>query len=425
MSRNRLRMLGIAIAAFVGVLAPTVVSTAAVADRRPDADPAVITTWNEIAERTIFTENQTPVPSSTLYFGFVSIAMYDAVVAIEGGYKPYLAQHRAQRHASSEIAAATAAFTVLTHYFPNSADELRASYLATFEGVRKGAGSVHGIRVGHRAAEALIAERQNDGIEADKPFTQEPAPGVWRPTPPSEAGFAVPWLGFVRPLTYDSPAEFPLPGPPALTSDQYAQEFAEVRDYGESEGSSRTPEQTATALFFNFNIVSQLQAGLRDEVTRRGYDIVESARAFALMDTSLADTLIACWNSKYEYGFWRPITAIELADTDGNPATDAFPGWLPFAPATPPYPDYVSGHACNVGAASNTLSYLFGADTLDLNLVGGTVTRHYDSAAQLDADTMDARIWLGLHFRSAMIDGNELGHRVSDGVIKNYFQPVD
>jgi hypothetical protein len=423
MSKNRLRMLGLAVVATVGVLAPTVASTAAVADRRPDADPAVITKWNEIAERTIFTENQTPPPSSTLYFGFVSIAMYDAVVAIEGGYEPYLEQRRAQRHASSEIAAATAAFTVLSHYFPNSADQLRASYLTTFEDVRRGAAYVHGIRVGLRAALALIAERQGDGVGVAKPFTQEPGPGVWRPTPPAE--FAAPWLGFVKPLTYDSPADFPLPGPPEMTSAQYAQEFAEVRDYGEREGSSRTPEQNATALFFNFNIVSQLQAGLRDEVTRRGYDIVESARAFALMGTSMADTLIACWNAKYEYGFWRPITAIQLADTDGNPTTDAEPGWLPLAPATPPYPDYVSGHACNVGAASNTLSYLFGAETLDLNLVGGTVTRHYDSAAELDEETMDARIWLGLHFRSAMTDGNELGHRVSDWVIENYFQPVD
>ena len=425
MPKNRLRMLGLAAVALVGILAPAAASTAAVADRRPDADPAVITTWNEIAERTIFAENQTPVPSSTLYFGFVSIAMYDAVVAIEGGYEPYLPQRRAERRASSEIAAATAAFTVLNHYFPSSAEELHASYLTTSEGVQRGPAYAHGIRVGLRAAAALIAERQGDGIGAAKPFTEEPAPGVWRPTPPSFAEFAVPWLGFVDPLTYDSPADFPLPGPPEMTSATYAQEFAEVRDYGASEGSSRTPEQTATALFFNFNIVSQLQAGLRDEVTRRGYDIVESARAFALMDTSLADTLIACWNSKYEYGFWRPITAIALADTDGNPATDPEAGWIPLAPATPPYPDYVSGHACNVGAASNTLSYLFGAETLDLNLVGGTVTRHYDSAAQLDEDTMDARIWLGLHFRSAMTDGNELGHRVSDWVIENYFQPVD
>ncbi|GAB3606237.1 vanadium-dependent haloperoxidase [Conyzicola nivalis] len=418
-------MLGVAVVATVGVLAPTVASSAALADRRSDADPSVITKWNEIAERTIYAENQTPVPASTLYFGFVSIAMYDAVVAIEGRYEPYLDQRRAHRHASSEVAAATAAFMVLVRYFPNSADKLLADYLTTLDGARKGTGTEQGVRVGLRAAAALIAERQGDGIGATKTFTEQPAPGVWRPTLPGEAEFAVPWLGFVKPLTYGSPADFPLPGPPELTGAEYAQEFAEVRDYGEREGSSRTSEQTETALFFNSNIVSQFQAGLRDEVTRRGYDIVESARAFALMDTSMADTLIACWNAKYEYGFWRPITAIQLADTDGNPATNAEPNWIPLAPATPPYPDYLSGHACNVGAASNTLSYLFGAETLDLNLVGGAVTRHYDSAARLDEDTMNARIWLGLHFRSAMTDGNELGHRVSDWVIGNYFQPVD
>jgi hypothetical protein len=387
------------------------------------SDPAVIAEWNAIAVRTIFTENATPIPASALYFGFVSLAVYDAVVAIEGGYEPYAEQPLVAAPASSEAAAATAAYRVLRHYFPASADKLAADYSAALADIPAGAGLVHGKRVGEAAAAAIIQLRQNDGRGAAVSLTVAPAPGVWRPTPDAFAPMAVPWLGFVTPLVLDSPTQLRLPGPDALGTSAYAQDFAEVRAYGALEGSARTPAQTETALFWNANPVLQYEVALRDQVTRRGLDIRSSARAFALLGTTTADSLIACWRAKYDYAYWRPVTAIRLAATDGNPTTVPDPNWAPLVP-TPPYPDYTSGHACVTGAASGTFSDLFGATSLNLT-VSSSVTntsRHYETAAALDAETMNARIWLGLHFRKAMTDGNRLGHRVADVIASRHFQ---
>lgn len=416
-----------AVAAF-GVTVALVVAGAAPSQAVPKvaSDPAVVTEWNTIAARTIFAENSTPIPASGLYFVFVSIAVYDAVVTIEGGYEPYARQPRAHAHASPEVAAATAAYRVLSHYFPASAENLAAAYAESLAGIPDGVGMVHGRRVGEAAADAVIRSRQDDGRGAAVKLNVVPGPGVWRPTPDAFAPMAVPWLGFVTPLVLDSPTQIQLPGPDALDTPAYAKDFAEVKAYGAKDGSSRTAAQTETALFWNANSVLQYQVGLRDQVTRRGLDIVESARAFVLLNTATADALIACWRAKYDYAYWRPITAIRMADTDGNDATEPDPNWTPLV-QNPPYPEYTSGHACITGAASNTFSYLFGPDSLDLD-VSSSVTatsRHYDSADALDQETMNARIWLGIHFRKAMTDGNHLGHDVSDWTITHYFQPID
>jgi hypothetical protein len=174
---------------------------------------AVITQWNAIAVRTVFTENSTPVPSSGLFLGFVSLAVYDAVVAIAGGYEPYLRQPRADRKASTEAAAATAAHDVLVHYFPASATNLAADYAATLATIPNGRGKVGGQRVGANAAAQLIRLRSNDGRNAPITLDVAPAPGVWRPRPDALAQMLVPWLGFVRPLALRS-TPLPVPGPP-------------------------------------------------------------------------------------------------------------------------------------------------------------------------------------------------------------------
>src|SRR5215207_4369420 len=427
MFRTIPRYLTIALVATGCVAAQTLLPTSSQAGPNVAADPAVITTWNGITARTL-AENAVPIPTSGLYYGFVAVAVYDAVVTIEGGYEPYSAQPRAHAFASSEVAAATAAYRVLSHYFPASAGKLAVDYETSLAGARTDddVGMVHGKRVGEAAAASIIQSRQDDGRGATVPPALAVAPGVWRPTPDAFAPMLAPWLGFVRPLVLASPKQFPLPGPDALGTEAYARDFAEVKTYGAKDGSARTAAQTETALFFNFAAVLQYQMGLRDQVTRRDLDIRESARAFALLDTSIADAFIACWRAKYDYAYWRPVTAIRFADTDGNSATEPDPGWTPLVP-TPPYPDYTSGHACITGAASNTFDYLFGDGPLDLDLYSDVTktTRHYDTAAALDEETMNARIWLGLHFRKAMTDGNRLGHQVSAWTIGRQFQPTD
>lgn len=418
------RMLTVALIATAGVLTPTTLATAAPTDVA--ADSTTITEWNTIAERTIFAENETPVPASNLYFAFVSIAMYDAVVAIEGRYAPYLDQPRARSKASPEVAAATAAYAVLRYYFPTSADALRQDYLASLADAPKGAALAHGVRAGAAAATTLIRDRADDGRNADVTLDVEPAPGVWRPTPPDFAPMAVPWLGFVDPLTLESPTQIRLDGPNPLTGSRYANDFNETKRWGEKDSSARDASMTETALFFSANIVSQFQAGMRDAVTRRGLDIVESARAFALLNTANADAVISCWRAKFDYPTWRPSTAIQLANTDGNPRTEADPTWEPLVP-NPPYPEYASGHACISGASSNTITYLFGYEAFDLYLfspVTGT-TRFYDNPDALDYATLNARIWLGIHFRDSLEDANRHGHAVSDWTLNNYFHATE
>lgn len=374
--------------------------------------------------RTIGTEGLTPIPVAPLYLSFTSVAMYDAVVSIHGGFEPYALKTRpaGTRHASVEAAAATAAYTVLRNYFPASAANLEQDYAAALAQIPEGRAKDLGVTVGRAAAQAIIARRVDDGRGA--PITLDPSlePGLWRPTPPAMAPMLVPWLGFVRPMVLRSPTQIRLPGPDELDSAAYARDFQEVKDMGAVNSTVRTPEQTETALFWNDSAVAQSQAAMRNIVAERGMGLVASARMFALINTGTADALISCWRAKYDFAFWRPITAIPLAGTDGNPATEADPAWLPLV-TTPPYPEYPSGHACIIGSVAQGLSHLFGSRHIDLDIssaVTGT-SRHFDTASELNRETMDARIWLGLHFRAAMTDGNRLGQRTAGYVARHAF----
>ena len=435
------RLLPAAVCAILGTLAPTGCTGPVQVPRpavsgvptepqlAPASDPSVIPEWDMIAERTILSEG-IPVAASALYLSFVSLAMYDAVVSIEGGYEQYIERDRDFGSASSQVAAASAASVLLRHYFPESAEELQADFRRTMSDIPRDRAYASGIRAGIAAAAALLVRRLGDGRE-DTALTLElaPEPGVWRPVPPDNAPFTVPWLGFVRPLVLESATQFDIPGPGALSSTAYARDFEEVRNIGDADGAARTVTQTENALFFSVDAISQYHAGMRELVVREGLDIVESARAFALLSASTADALIACWRAKAEHPTWRPVTAIRLAATDGNPLTVADPDWTPLG-ATPSDPEFASGHACVTGAASGTFGHLFGADSMGLNLTSAprgspeTLERHYDRAAELDQQAMDARVWLGIQFRSSMGFANALGHDVADWAAANFFQPV-
>lgn len=413
--RRTLLAAGAAAVLTVGLVAP-----AAEADRQAAADPAVITTWNQLAADAI-AKSGLPVQVTSLYFGFVSLATYDAVVTIEGRYEPYLKQPRAHRKASSQIAAATAAYKTLRHYFPASSTELDAAYATSLAAVPDGVGKSEGTKVGEHAAQALIDERASDGRDAPITLNVTPKPGVWRQTPPALAPMSAPWLGFVDPLTLRSPKQIKVRGVYTIKSKAYKKDVEEARAYGEKDESVRTAHQTETALFWSVSPLQQYQAALRDRLKRRPLDIVKSARAFAMLSTANADALIACWRTKYDDPFWRPITAIREAVDPAKRDLD----WEPLI-ATPPYPEYASGHACVSGSASEVFTRLFGKRSLDLNISstgpGTTITRHYDSARALNEETKNARIWLGIHFRWAMDDGNKLGHQVASWAMKREFQ---
>jgi hypothetical protein len=279
-----------------------------------------------------------------------------------------------------------------------------------------------GIRYGERAAERLIERRSDDGRFAPIVFDVPLAPGVWRPTPTANLPFLDPWLSQVRPFTLESDSQFRPAPPPAINSDEYLKEWTEVRDYGVATGSLRSPAQTDTALFFSRDIgAGPYQAALRDLATRHGLSISDSAHMFAAVDVSLADTIFAVWDGKFHYGKWRPITAIQEADTDGDPNTAGVPGWTPLIP-TPNYPDYPSGLSGVTGALSTTLALL---GLFDLNITSpvGT-TRHYDDPAVIQVDIINARVWNGIHFRSADVAGVAIGVDVGNWALDHYFAPT-
>lgn len=359
-----------------------------------------------------------------LWFAFVQAAVYNAVVGITREYELYKWNARGPKGASPQAAAAAAAHRILREYFGSSATiaaNLDAALASSLAQVPDGLPKTKGVRYGERAADRIIRLRANDGRFAPIVFNKTLAPGVWRPTPPGFAPFFDPWLGQVDPLVLHSLDQFRPGPPPAIASDLYLEEFEEVRDYGVFSGSLRTPDQEETALFFSDIGVGPLQASLRDLVTRRGLDISDSARLFAAVDLSLADTAGAVWDAKYYYGWWRPVTAIQV--DDGDPNTVAVPDWTPRI-VTPPYPDYPSGLSGIIGALSTSLTLLGGGVDLFITSAAAGVTRHYTTAAKIQQDVIDARVWSGIHFRTADEVGVAMGTRVATWALAHHFAPT-
>jgi hypothetical protein len=389
-------------------------------------DPAVISDWNQIAVTTLAGDTTKQPIEAFLYMAFVQAAVYNAVVGIEGRYEPYRFHAHAPRGASAQAVAVAAAHQVLVTYSPYAQADLDQAYAASLAQIPDGKAKTRGIAFGTRAAEHLIRLRAHDGRNAPIEFTRPPAPGVWRPTPPGLLPMSAPWLGFVTPLLARSATQFAPPSPPALTSARYTRDFNEVKALGSATSTERTPAQTDTARFFSGSALVQYNAALRDQVRVRDLDIVDAARMFAAVDMSVADSIISVWHAKYVYGYWRPITAINLADTDGNPATVADPTWTPLL-VTPPYPDYPSGYNVVNATVSQGIEDVFRTRHLRLTLISTAVPgvqRFYDSGRTLRRDVVDARVWLGIHFRFADTAARDMGRRLAAWALDHYFQPV-
>jgi len=415
----------VAAALLAAMVAPGTATAAPMAAPTAADDATVISDWNALATSTLAGDPTKPPTETLLYTSFVQAAVYDAVVGVEGRYAPYGFHAHAPRGTSAQAAAVAAAHKILVTYSPYAQTTLDAAYAESLGQLPDGKAKTRGITFGIRAADNIIALRANDGRNAPILFTKPAAPGVWRPTPPAFAPMVDPWMGFVTPLLVRSATQFAPPPPPALTSHRYARDFIEVKAVGSATSKVRTTAQTSTALFFSGLANTQLQAMLRDQVSLRHLNIVDAARMFAAADMSAADTIISVWNAKYVYGFWRPSTAINLADTDGNPATDPDTAWTPLIP-NPAYPDYPSGYNGFVAAVSHSLEKTFQTRQLNLTVISTAVpdVRHYDTGAALRRDVVDARVWLGIHFRFADIAARDMGLRLSEWTLDHYFQPV-
>jgi hypothetical protein len=416
---------GLAAAILLAALA-TGPATAATGATAATDDAGVIIDWNAIAVSTLAGDTTKAPVEAIIYMAFVHAAVYDAVVGIEGRYAPYRFHAHAPRKTSAEAAAVAAAHKVLVTYSPYAQATLDAAYAASLAQIPDGKAKTRGIAFGTRAADNLIALRANDGRNANILFTQQPAPGIWRPTPPAFAPMLAPWMGFVTPLLVHSPTQFAPPPPPALTSARYTRDFNEVKALGSATSTARTQAQTDTALFYSGLANVQLQAMLRDQVSVRHLDLVDAARMFAAADMSAADTIISVWHAKYVDGFWRPSTAINLADTDGNPATDPDPSWVPLRP-DPAYPEYPSGYNGFAAAVTRGLERVFHTRQLQLTVISTAVPnveRRYDTGGAFRQDVVDGRMWLGVHFRFGDTAARDMGLRLTDWTLDRYFQPV-
>ncbi|MEU5365163.1 vanadium-dependent haloperoxidase [Streptomyces sp. NPDC005925] len=386
---------------------------------RAEAASSVISQWAERVSGTVDPEGTLTLPEEAVWQAYVSLAMYNAVVGIEGRYVPYRWQERAPRGASAEAAAATAAYRVLLSGFPQAGPALRQAWTASLANVPDGPAEQSGVAFGKRSAEHIMELRAHDGRDASVPFTPSPAPGVWRPTPPDHHGFTTGWIARLRPFLLDEPSQFRPGPPPALTSSSYARDLAEVKAYGAKTGSRRSALQTETAQFV---ARVEIQQALGDHAARHAFDITDTARLYAAANTVVTDAVIAAWDAKFHYGSWRPITAIREADTDGNPATRADPAWEPLIP-TPPHPDYLSGHATWGGALMRALETLFGTSRVDLDIpsAGTGTVRHYENAEDYVRDVIDARVWAGIHTRTADVVGSATGERVATWALERHF----
>jgi hypothetical protein len=378
--------------------------------------------WNQIALTTALT-----TPGTQIYLTYVNLAMYDAVNAIDRRYQQYGPEFHGPRDASKEAAAISAAYQILLNYFPGQAAALQAQFDAAVVGIPDGQAKASGIAVGQIAAARIVALRTDDGRGANVPYTYpaSPEPGIWIPTPPAFVPPVTPWAGQMIPFTMQSASQFlPVNGPPDLGSRQWAREYTEVKLLGAANSSVRTAAQTEIALFWTANPVATYFGAFGQLAVDRHLSLSKSARLLAMLSVAFADGGIGCWNAKYHFSFWRPVTAIPNGGIDGNPETESDPTWLPLA-STPPHPEFPAAHGCATGAIAKTLENFFGTPNVkfSVNSAATHTTHTYYNVGQLETEAYWARIYAGFHYRHSLDEGFKLGHRVAKQLNQNFFQP--
>lgn len=386
-----------------------------------------VTDWNNIAVKTALAGNPVIPPNipngMALYLAYVHLAIHDAVNAVQHRYRSYGLPINAADGASAEAAVAAAAYVTLLYDFPAQTATLTATYNGWLAALPD-SGKSDGIAAGTAAANVLFAIRSGDGRGANVPyaFPAVPTPGVWMPTPPGFAAPVTPWMGQMVPFTMTSASQF-LPGPPpSLSSREWVDDYNEVKALGAVNSTVRRPGQTETGLFWTENAAVQYARALRNLAGAYGLDLAETARLFALVWTSSADALIGCWNAKFKYSFWRPVTAIRNGDIDGNPETAPDSNWMLLA-TTPAHPEYPSAHGCFTGALAESMRQYFGKPNFTF-IVSSTVTNtvhEIRSVDELEQEVQNARIYSGIHYRNSVVEGTNLGRQVAQQAFEKFF----
>ena len=383
--------------------------------------------WNVTALKAISTAPINP-PLEARNLAIVHAAMFDAVNSIVGEFHAYAVELAAPNGASPDAAAAAAAHFALVQVYPAQQAMLDTAYAASLASIPDGPPKTDGITVGETVAAQILAIRASDGAGAAiaAPYTPGTAPGNWMPTPPAFLPALDPGWGSVRPFFLEEGSQFRPGPPPALTSAQYTRDFNEIKQIGSANSTTRTQAQTDLAHFWSLPAPRYWNPAARQVAIAQGLTLSQNAHALALLNLAGADALVACWDAKFTYNQWRPVTGIRAADTTGNPGTIADPNWTPLL-VTPWFPDYIAGHTTYAGASEEVLEHLFGRQpgvvmTLTSPVTPGVIETYATFEDIADA-VVEARVVGGIHWRTSSVRGKRVGEHVGAFVVSHFLRP--
>jgi hypothetical protein len=385
----------------------------------------VVTDWNQTALKAANVAGFGGPPETRL-LAMVNAAMYDAVNSVDRRHEVYAVDVQAPPGASMEAAGASAAHAILTRALPVQKSIFDAALAASLVPIADGPSRAAGIAVGEQVGAKLFDARKDDGAGRKPEYSYGSGPGVYQRTAPANAAMpaAAQW-GTVRPFMLKSASQFALPGPPALRSAQFARDYEEVKRYGSKNSTLRTSQQTASAVFWAQSEMVPYTAAAKAAGDLRKNSVVDNARLYTYLSMAAADALIAGFQIKYQQNFWRPITAIRAGAVAANPKLAADANWEPLI-TTPPHPEYPSAHCLASGAMEKVLQTFFGSDKVDVTLVfpAPGILRRYESFSQMSREVTDARVWSGIHYRTADEHGMQLGRKVAEYGMANFLRPL-
>jgi PAP2 superfamily protein len=383
----------------------------------------VVTDWTITAMQTVVINGKKTPPAFAVWYAYSAIATYDAVNAIEQRYQPFYYSTPAPAGASEKAAAAAAAHRVLVHYFAEQQPALDDAFAASLARIDDPHGYIDaGIKVGEAAADAVIDARANDGLEANVIYTVGSGPGVWQPTAPAPP--VTPWLGAMQPFSTKRASQF-LPGPPlSLSSDGWVSNYNIVRELGSATSTSRTPGETEIAFFWTEHPGTQYARAFVALAEYYQLNVLETSRMMALLWTGLADAGVGCFNAKYTYSFWRPVTAIHAGGD--NPSLTADPSWTPLG-KTPNHPEYPSAHTCITGAVATLMADYFSTTAVhivvDSNVfTDGLHTHTFEDTREFFNEVWWARVYIGFHYPHSLDAGGDLGKAVGQHLFATKFR---
>ncbi|HTU20253.1 MAG TPA: phosphatase PAP2 family protein [Gemmataceae bacterium] len=404
-----------------------------VADKPVSAPPPrsdAVLYWNEAALKAIAKE-RTPPPLAARNLAILHAAIYDAVNAVERRHRPYRVTIRPEGAVSTDAAAGIAAHRVLLELYPRLVESCDAALDATLENVPDGPAKEAGVRLGQRVAEQILSWRAEDGSRRRVRHAPSSTIGLWRPTPPGFQAAMLPQWRYVTPFAIPATRDFLPAIPPALTSAAYTEAFNEVKALGRRDGSTRTADQSLIAQFWDDGLGTSTPPGHWNRIAQtisrqRGLSLADNARLFALLNITLADAAVLCWEGKFGFNYWRPITAIHEADRDGNPDTTPDRGWDCLL-TTPPFPSYPSGHSTFSGAAATALARFFGTDAIAFRISSEgrpDVVRSYAGLWAAAQEAGRSRIYGGIHYEFDNQEGLRTGRDLADFIARRYLLPV-